>query len=89
MPTLRQKTESSTNEADQMLLRVLEATHCHTSQDLAEYFGIPLSSARKGIASIQKGGMVPDSWLVVLMRVQNVHPEWVLTGNGPRWMYKP
>ncbi|MFI3272107.1 MAG: hypothetical protein R3Y11_08420 [Pseudomonadota bacterium] len=88
MPTLRQKVESSTIEAEHVLLRILEATHSHTSQDLADFFDTSLSSARKAIASIQKGGAVPDSWFVALMCMQNVHPEWVLTGNGPRWIYR-
>ncbi len=26
---------------------------------------------------------MPSSWLVILMRVKNVHPEWILTGKGP------
>ena len=51
----------------------------HTATDLADFFGVPESAVS---AAVRRGKM-PSSWLVILMRVKNVHPEWILTGKGP------
>ena len=51
----------------------------HTATDLADFFGVPQSAVS---AAVRRGKM-PSSWLVILMRVKNVHPEWILTGKGP------
>ena len=47
----------------------------HTATDLADFFGVPQSAVS---AAVRRGKM-PSSWLVILMRVKNVHPEWILT----------
>lgn len=51
----------------------------HTATDLADFFGVPESAVSTAIRHEKS----PSSWLVVLMRVKSVHPEWVLTGKGP------
>ena len=51
----------------------------HTATDLADFFGVPESTVS---AAVRRGKM-PSSWLVILMRVKNVHPEWILTDTGP------
>ena len=51
----------------------------HTATDLADFFGVPQSAVS---AAVRRGKM-PSSWLVILMRVKNVPPEWILTGKGP------
>ena len=51
----------------------------HTATDLADFFGVPQSAVS---AAVRRGKM-PSSWLVILMRVKKVHPEWILTGKGP------
>lgn len=86
MPTLRQKVEYSDSEVEQVLHRLLEASHCHTCQDLADFFEVSLGFARQSVKKIQSTGAVPDAWLVVLTRMHNVHPEWVRTGCGPRFV---
>ena len=57
----------------------------HTATDLADFFGVPQSAVS---AAVRRGKM-PSSWLVILMRVKNVHPEWILTGKGPCLMTLP
>lgn len=57
----------------------------HTATDLADFFGVPESTVS---AAVRRGKM-PSSWLVILMRVKNVHPEWILTGKGPCLMTLP
>ena len=51
----------------------------HTATDLADFFGVQQSAVS---AAVRRGKM-PSSWLVILMRVKKVHPEWILTGKGP------
>ena len=57
----------------------------HTATDLADFFGVPESAVS---AAVRRGKM-PSSWLVILMRVKNVPPEWILTGKGPCLMTLP
>lgn len=57
----------------------------HTATDLADFFGVPESAVS---AAVRRGKM-PSSWLVILMRVKKVHPEWILTGKGPCLMTLP
>lgn len=45
----------------------------HTATDLADFFSVPQSAVS---AAVRRGKM-PSSWLVILMRVKNVHPEWI------------
>ena len=59
--------------------RIKFVTGKRTQTELADFFGIKQSS----ISSAVQRGKIPQSWLVILMRVKNVHPEWVLTGDGP------
>lgn len=59
--------------------RIKRVTGKRTQTELADFFGIKQSS----ISSVVQRGKIPQSWLVVLMRVRNIHPEWVLTGDGP------
>lgn len=87
MPTLRQKMMSSEERTDHIVLRLLEGTRCHTCQDLAAFFDESESAMRNAIKKIQKSGVVPDAWLVMLVRVHNIHPEWILNGCGPRFVY--
>lgn len=38
------------------------------------------------MSDAKRRGKVFSDWLVILMRVRNVNPEWILTGNGPCFM---
>lgn len=86
MPALRHKVEHSDKETDQILYRILDASHCHTCQELADFFEVSLSFAKQATKEIQETGIVPNAWLVVLMRMHNIHPEWILNGCGPRFV---
>lgn len=50
----------------------------HTATDLADFFGVPQSA----VSAAVRHGKMPSSWLVILMRVKKVHPEWILTARG-------
>lgn len=75
---IKTKNSGSTTLSEQ-LERIKLITGRRTTTDLADFFGVPLSAVS---AAVRRGKM-PSSWLVILMRVKNVHPEWILTGKGP------
>ena len=64
------------------LSRVFEAAGCRTQIELANLLGIRQSS----ISDAKKRNSVPAEWLVTLLRLRGVNPEWVLTGNGPKYL---
>lgn len=63
---------------DAQMERIKFITGKRTQAELAELFGVK----RSFVAAAKRRGKVPASWLVILMQVKNVHPEWILTGNG-------
>lgn len=60
--------------------RVFEAAGCRTQTELAIFLGIRQSS----ISDAKKRGRVPAEWLVTMLRLRSINPEWVLTGTGPK-----
>ena len=50
-----------------------------TQTELADFLGIRQSS----VSDAKRRERIPSDWLVTLMLTRNVHPEWILTGNGP------
>lgn len=62
------------------LERVFEAAGCRTQVELAEFLGIRQSS----VADAKKRKSIPADWLVTLLRLKRVNPEWILTGLGAR-----
>lgn len=65
------------------LERVFEAAGCRTQSQLADLLGIRQSS----ISDAKKRGAVPAEWLVKLLRLKKVNPEWILTGQGARFLH--
>ena len=65
-----------------MLRRVFEAAECKTQTELAAFLGIRQSS----VSDAKKRQVIPAEWLVVLVRHKSTHPDWVLTGTGPRFV---
>ncbi len=64
---------------NEQMERIKFITGKRTQIELADLLGIKRSS----VADAKRRGKIPSSWLVILMRVKNVHPEWILTGKGP------
>jgi hypothetical protein len=64
------------------LSRVFEATGTRTQVELADFLDIRQSS----ISDAKRRGSIPDNWLVTILRKANVNPEWILTGQGGRFM---
>lgn len=59
--------------------RIKFATGKRTQVELADFLGIRQSA----ISDAKRRGKIPSCWLVILMRIKSVNPEWILTGNGP------
>lgn len=49
---------------------------------LAQFLGIRQSS----VSDAQKRGVIPAEWLLKLLRKKGVSPDWVLTGEGSRFL---
>lgn len=64
------------------LQRVFETVQCKTQMELADYLGIRQSS----ISDAKRRNSVPAEWLIKLLRMKGVNPDWILTGQGPRFM---
>lgn len=59
--------------------RVYAATGCRSQAELGKLLGIRQSS----VADAKKRGGVPADWLLTLLRLRGINPDWVLTGDGP------
>ena len=62
--------------------RVFEAVGCQTQVELAEVFEIRQSS----ISDAKRRNSIPSDWLFKLLRLRQINPEWVLTGQGSRFL---
>lgn len=69
----------ATDVLNEQLERIRLIIGKHTHAELAAFLGIRQSA----FSAAMRCGKIPSSWLVILMRVKNVHPEWILTGKGP------
>lgn len=62
----------------------LERIHCsagtRTQAQLAAFLGIRQSSISDG----KKRQFIPAEWLLRLLRLKGINPDWILTGRGPR-----
>ena len=63
--------------------RLLTATGCRTQKELADCLDIRQSS----VADAKKRGNIPADWLVKLVVQKFIHPNWIMTGEGPRLMH--
>ena len=60
-------------------LRLLEAAGCATQGGLAKILDItPVA-----LAAARRRKAVPAEWLLALLRLRGVNPDWILTGLGP------
>ena len=64
---------------DAQFERIKLITGKQTQIELADFLGIRQSA----ISDAKRRGKLPSGWLVILMRIKRVNPEWVLAGHGP------
>ena len=70
---------------DEQLQRVYQVTGMWTEMELAGWLGV----RQTFVADAKRRGKIPADWLLMLVRVLNVDPEWVLTGRGGRLREEP
>lgn len=63
----------------EQLKRIHQITGTHSQTGLAAYLGVH----RSAVTNAKRTGMIPAEWLLTLLRVANVNPEWILSGAGP------
>jgi len=64
---------------DGQLERIHSTAGTRTQTQLAEFLGIRQSS----ISDAKKRQSIPAEWLLKLLLLKSVNPEWVMTGQGP------
>lgn len=64
------------------LERIFEVTGCQTQTELADILGIKQSS----ISDAKKRNAIPAEWLVKLLRLKNINPQWVVNGDEPKYL---
>ncbi len=62
--------------------RVFEAAACRTQVELADVLDIRQSS----ISDAKRRNSIPSEWLLKILRFKRINPEWILTGEGPRYL---
>lgn len=63
----------------EQLERIKLISDARTQVELAKFLGIRQSE----VSDAKRRREIPSSWLVILMLMKNVNPEWILTGKGP------
>lgn len=84
MPTPKTEEEAQAARAsfDAALDRILKSTGTRTQVELTALLGIKQSS----ISYAKKRGNIPSDWLLKLYRSHGLNPDWLLTGEGPRYL---
>lgn len=62
--------------------RVFLAAGCTTQAQLAEFLEIRQSS----VADAKRRRSIPAEWLLKLLRHDQTNPDWILTGQGSRYL---
>lgn len=70
------------NSFEKQMQRVYAITGAKTQVELAALLDVKQST----IANSKKRRNVPDSWLIRLLSRLHVNPDWVLTGEGARYL---
>lgn len=67
---------------DMALARIYAETGTSTQVGLAEVLQIRQSS----ISDAKRRASIPDGWLVKLIELYNLNPDWIRTGMGPKYL---
>jgi len=64
------------------LQRVFESAECKTQAQLADFLEIRQSN----ISDAKKRKSIPAEWLIKLLKLKWINPEWILTGEGSQYL---
>lgn len=62
--------------------RMVEVTGLLTQVDMAEFLNVRQSS----ISDAKKRNTVPEGWLVKILRKTGVNPDWIISGQGSKYL---
>ena len=65
---------------DAFFRRVVQATGIESQQELARLLGVN----RSAVTQAKQKNAVPDKWLLALVRLFGLSPDWLAEGTGPR-----
>lgn len=74
--------ETAEDDIQVQLARIFSVAGCRTQVELAEVLGIRQSS----IADAKRRGRIPPGWLLTLLRLRGVHPDWIIRGARPKFL---
>ena len=69
----------NSSQFTEQLKSIHQISGTHNQSGLAAYLGV----RRSAVTNAKRTGMIPAEWLLTLLRVANVNPEWILSGAGP------
>lgn len=74
-------------EYDAVIMRIQEKTPIRSQSQLAHYLGVKQSEVsdvrrRASFGIDLDKPAIPASWLLTLLRKDQLNPDWVLTGEG-------
>lgn len=76
------KRKKQSSSFDEQMGRIKIVTGTNTQIELAVMLGIRQSS----ISDAKKRQRIPYTWLLSLLQLKNVNPEWILSGEGPQYI---
>lgn len=72
----------STENFFESLQRTFEVANCNTQDELALFLGVRQSA----ISDARRKKAIPCEWLLKLLTNHHINPEWILTGDAPRFI---
>ena len=75
-------TQEQGNSAGSQFDRLFEAAGCRTQAELADLLGIRQSS----IAVAKRRNRLPADWLLKLLRLRGINPDWISFGTGAKYL---
>ncbi|SBV92980.1 conserved hypothetical protein [uncultured delta proteobacterium] len=77
-PTAPEEAKGADNQFD----RLFDAAGCRTQAELADLLGIRQSS----IAVAKRRNRLPSDWLLKILRLRNINPDWIIFGSGAKFL---
>lgn len=75
-------TPENAKDTDTQFDRLFDAAGCRTQAELADLLGIRQSS----IAVAKRRNRLPSEWLLKILRLRNVNPDWIIFGSVAKYL---